>query len=450
MSDPLTATPISHRMHYWLDSISGKDLPMEQRIFNCAILASVITIFLATFFSVVLAWWWVALALSFYTAIYSYVYYLGRFGDNLQLAVLLFSLSIASLLNVTWIIDRGAQGTAPYFMFVTLLMIIFTAKRSAPYIAVMLANLVVLNLVEQPMREWLDWELPHSPIGQLFSLLSAVGYIAVLGLFYRRLNTDKLDESSEEAMQQLRHGSEQVDHVADSLVQAGDILSSSAMQQKSAIEQLLATTEELAATAEQNNQIAVESITALRRAESQIVDSKDNIDQLLRFVHTIKNSGVEIQKINNVIDDIAWQTNLLSLNAMIEASRAGDSHGGFRVVALEVKRLAEGAAEAAASINKLLGVNLQAVQDGVGASEDMQTAFDSLIDEISPLSIAVRSMSEASMEQTQAILQINQGLTDIDKTITLNQQSAEETAKTAAELRKNAEYLLQVMQGLQQ
>ncbi len=300
------------------------------------------------------------------------------------------------------------------------------------------------------MREWLGWQLPYSFIGQYLTLLSAVGYIAVLGLFYRRLSNDKIDDSSNEAMQQLRHGSEQVDQVADTLVQAGDILSSSAMQQKSAIEQLLATTEELAATAEQNNQIAVESITALRRAESQITDSKVNIDQLLHFVNTIKNSGIEIQNINNVIDDIAWQTNLLSLNAMIEASRAGDSHGGFRVVALEGKRLAEGAADAAASINKLLAVNLQAVQNGVSASEDMRTAFDSLIDEIKPLSTAVRSMSEASMEQTQAILQINQGLTDIDKTITLNQQSAEETAKTAAELRKNAEYLLTVMHSLQQ
>lgn len=449
MSDSFTAQSVMHRLRYWLDRISGEQLPMEQRIFNSIILASVITILLATAFSAILGWGWVALALLVYTAIYCYVYYLGRFADNLQLAVLLFSLSIASLLNITWIIDRGAQGTAPYYMFVTLLMIIFTAKRSAPYIAVLLINLAVLSVVEQPIRDWLGWELPHSPIGQTFSLLSATGFIAVLALFYRRLNDDKIDDSSKEAMQQLRHGSEQVDQVADNLVQAGDVLSSSAMQQKSAIEQLLATTEELAATAEQNNQIAVESITALRRAESQIVDSKDNIDQLLHFVNTIKTSGVEIQNINNVIDDIAWQTNLLSLNAMIEASRAGDSHGGFRVVALEVKRLAEGAAEAAASINKLLAVNLQAVQDGVGASEDMQSAFDTLIDEISPLSTAVRSMSEASMEQTQAILQINQGLTDIDKTITLNQQSAEETAKTAAELRKNAEYLLTVMHGLQ-
>lgn len=450
MSDALTGPFTMQRMHDGLNRIGGVSFPMEQRIFNCMILASVVTLFLSAIFCGLLAWWWIALALLGYTTIYSYVYYLGRFADKLQFAVLLFSLSIASLLNMTWIVDRGAAGSAPYYMFITLLIIVFTAKKPIPYIVVLLINLVVLKLVEQPVREWLGWQLPYSFIGQYLTLLSAVGYIAVLGLFYRRLSNDKIDDSSNEAMQQLRHGSEQVDQVADTLVQAGDILSSSAMQQKSAIEQLLATTEELAATAEQNNQIAVESITALRRAESQITDSKVNIDQLLHFVNTIKNSGIEIQNINNVIDDIAWQTNLLSLNAMIEASRAGDSHGGFRVVALEVKRLAEGAADAAASINKLLAVNLQAVQNGVSASEDMRTAFDSLIDEIKPLSTAVRSMSEASMEQTQAILQINQGLTDIDKTITLNQQSAEETAKTAAELRKNAEYLLTVMHSLQQ
>lgn len=438
--------------HHMIARIGGKaqQLPMEQRIFNCAIFVSLVTFLPAALFTVIQGWWMVTLGLFFCIAVYAYIYFLARFVNRLQQAVLVFSIIAACLLNTMWLLDRGASGSTAFFIFIVLLIIIFTATKPAPYLIAVLANLMIMGIAQQPLREWVGWQLPYSSFGQYMSLLFAIMYMAVLALLYRGLIRDEARGQFNDIMRQLRQESEQMDNVADNLVDAGDMLSVSALQQKTAIEQLLATTEELAATAEQNNHLAVESITMLRRAEVQIDDSKNNADQLLHFISDIKQSSLEIQNINNVINDIAWQTNLLSLNAMIEASRAGDGHGGFKVVALEVKRLAERAAEAADGINQLLAANLKSVQKGVDFSADMQRAFEAVIGEIKPLGDAVRNMSDASIEQTQAILQINQGLTDIDKTVSQNQQTAEETAKTAIEMRNNAESLLNIVQELQQ
>lgn len=428
-----------------LNDLSGADMPMEQRIFNCAIMISIATFGFAVLFVWLNAWWLVGLGLVAYAGLYSYVFYLSRYRNELQKAVLIFSLIVAVLLNAAWVLDRGIHGATSYYVFVTVLMIIFTAKRPAPYLFAALLNILLLGLLGDKLQAWLDVQIPLSPLGQFLTFVSAIAYVAILGLFYQNMTKKDQEDDHTQLLVKVRHESEQSSQVADNLVQAGDILSTSAFQQKTAIEELLATTEQLSATAEQNNQLALDSISALRKAEMQISESKNNADLLLHYVDDIKQSGREIQNINNVIDDIAWQTNLLSLNAMIEASRAGDGHGGFRVVALEVKRLAEGAAEAAEKINKLLAKNLQSVQKGVDSAVELQVAFDSLINEIKPLSISVRSMSDSSIEQTQAILQINQGLIDIDKAVAQNQQSAEETAKTAAELRKNSANLMDIV-----
>lgn len=451
MNRPLSAKPSLQSLRDLIDRVSGDEqqLPMEQRIFNCAIFVSIATFVPAVLFTLLHGWWWVSLGLIVCTSVYSYIFYLARFANRLQKAVLVFSVIAACLLNTMWLIDRGAGGSTAFYIFIVLLVIVFTASKPARYLVAVLVNLLIMGMADESLRALINWEMPYSAIGQYMSLVSAVLYMAILALLYRSLIHDKAQNRYTDIMLQLRQESQQMDSVADNLVQAGDMLSVSALQQKAAIEQLLATTEELAITAEQNNHLAIEFITSLKRAEAQIADSKNNSDQLLRFIGDIKQSSNEIQNINNVIDDIAWQTNLLSLNAMIEASRAGDGHGGFKVVALEVKRLAERAAEAADGINKLLASNLKSVQKGVDFSEDMKQTFEALIGDIKPLGIAVRNMSDASIEQTQAILQINQGLTDIDRTVTQNQQAAEETAKTSAELRNNAEALLGIVQHLQ-
>ena len=95
----------------------------------------------------------------------------------------------------------------------------------------------------------------------------------------------------------------------------------------------------------------------IQKNEKHVRESEIEVSSLVNCMAEVSNLSHEIQMINNVINDISYQTNLLSLNAMIEASRAGEGNGGFKVVATEVQKLAERSAEAAKSINELLEKN---------------------------------------------------------------------------------------------
>lgn len=156
----------------------------------------------------------------------------------------------------------------------------------------------------------------------------------------------------------------------------------------------------------------------------------------------------EIQMINNVINDISYQTNLLSLNAMIEASRAGEGNGGFKVVATEVQKLAERSAEAAKTINELLEKNNLTVNQGVSLSEQISQRFDGIADSMKPLSTAVRNVSDASGEQNEAIKQILLGLDDIDHAIAQNQSMVERVNSVVDEMQDSAKTLSAALQEL--
>lgn len=451
MTADVNARGLQGRSLELLNKVAGDDaqFAMQHRIFNCAIAVSLATLAPASLYVLLIQQQWlVALGLFVCSLAYGWIYYLCRFADQLQKAVLVFSIVGTSLLNVMWVLDRGALGSTGYFVFIVLFIVVFTAARPVRYVVAVLANLLVINLLQEPIQAQINWQLPHSPAAQFATLVNALLYMAILAVMYRNQISKRSRERLETIVRQLQQESRQMNQVADGLVHAGDDLSAAALSQKSAVEQLLATTEELSATAEQNSQQAGDSLHALRQVEQQLTQSNRNAEQLSASINDIRRSSIEIQNINNVINDIAGQTNLLSLNAMIEASRAGDSQGGFKVVALEVKKLAERSAEAADNINRLLVANLRSVENGVTLSEDMQQQFVAVQRQLQPLAAAVHSMSESSREQADAIVQISRGLVDIDQSVGRNSQAAGQTAQTAAELRSNATLLLQVVDVL--
>jgi methyl-accepting chemotaxis protein len=174
------------------------------------------------------------------------------------------------------------------------------------------------------------------------------------------------------------------------------------------------------------------------------------MSDLVNSVEDVKESGEEIQAINNLINEISYQTNILSLNAMIEASRSGDDGGGFKVVALEVKKLAERSAKAAADINTLLEKNAKSIGKGVDLSNTMQQRYQVITEEIKPLALSIKQVSDSSFEQTRAIRQISDGLQDIDKSAQESRSLAIETSQMAADLQSNSQQLLSAMNALKE
>lgn len=434
-------------MKYLLNTLSGDEtVALEQRIFNGALLVSLLSFLFATVLSIWQGWWWVLPIMLVYIALFSWIYHLVRAKTQLQRGLLVFFTSVIVLLNGFWLLDPNAQSGLAFYFFVLLVVVAFTADRPKTYIIVVLVNVFILGGFASFLRPFLAWQIPYSAVGQFLTLFTAICYLASLALLYKRMVRDRDGYEFQQLLRQLHDESWRMNQTADGLAQASSALSVSVLQQKTAIEQLLVSTEELAVTAEQNRSLGLASVRSLAELEERIEHSKLKADEFVGFGAEINRSSHEVQTINNLINDIAWQTNLLSLNAMIEAARAGDEHSGFRVVAMEVKRLAEDAAQAAGDINQLLEQNAVLIGQGMAASQEVQQAFDLLIEQVKPLSHDVRSMSEASIEQTQAILQINQGLADIDRAVCVNQEAAENATNTAKCLRENAESLIRVVE----
>lgn len=201
------------------------------------------------------------------------------------------------------------------------------------------------------------------------------------------------------------------------LMAASNDLKDSAASQKTALEQVSVTTDELNATAEQNSSI---SSSVNKKVNSSLVHvSRSNQDllNLSEAVRAIESSSSEIQNINNLVNEIAYQTNLLSLNAMIEASRIGDGNGGFKVVALEVKKLSERASEAAESINVQLNDNANNIRSLSQTLEEVLSRYKTMSEEISELTNGITDIINASNEQKEAISQITLGLQNIDTSV---------------------------------
>jgi hypothetical protein len=276
-----------------------------------------------------------------------------------------------------------------------------------------------------------------------------VALVVIYVLMNNRLRQERdIERDRYKHVANIANGSSIVNETADALSDASQLLLQASLQQKTAIEELSTTTEQLGATAAQNKSLAASAMSGMLETEKQLRISSNEINELVATMNEVQQSSEEIKTINNVIDEIAYQTNMLSLNAMIEASRAGDGNGGFKVVAVEVKKLSERSAKAADNINKLLEKNFLSVKKGAALTHTMNQRFQEISGNVKPVTLSIQNVSDASHEQHEAIRQIMQGLLDIDRAIENNQSMATVSADMSQQLKEHAEHLIQALDKL--
>lgn len=282
----------------------------------------------------------------------------------------------------------------------------------------------------------------------MFILFYTLTNISALIVLYEYIS-EKVTEQRDKERVRLRNIAEiavknsLTNNKTDILTSTGQQLLDSVLQQKSFVEQLSATTEELRASAEKNMAIANQNKLAINTSKEQISASKLSISELTNAINSLEASSKEIQKINNVIDDIAYQTNLLSLNAMIEASRSdAEESSGFKVVALEVKKLAERSTSAAANINDLLKKNFSMVKLGVERSKNINEQFNAIEEGIKPLEQSITQVVNASIEQNEAVQQIGQGLVSINQYADENKSLSQSLNENARNFNQSTEELM--------
>jgi methyl-accepting chemotaxis protein len=173
----------------------------------------------------------------------------------------------------------------------------------------------------------------------------------------------------------LSGSSSQIAASAAQLSSASQTIASGAAEQASSIQETTSSMEELASIVKQNRENSKQASILTEKATEASQDGFDQMAKLLLAMEGINKSTEDIKNVIDVIDDIAFQTNMLALNAAVEAARAGEAGMGFAVVADEVKNLANRSSESAKETAAMIKATIKNVEEGMSLSKQMAEAF---------------------------------------------------------------------------
>ncbi len=253
------------------------------------------------------------------------------------------------------------------------------------------------------------------------------------------------------------------------LATASQTLSEAATQQAAAIEETVSSMEEMSSMLSQTSQNSTTTMSLADDGQREGERGKSVIAKMLTAMDEIHSSNERLESIVNliediksktkIINDIVFETRLLSFNASIEAARAGVHGKGFAVVAEEVGKLASMSGKAAEEIRSLLESStaevssvVRGTQDRVSAgreiSQECQTVFDSMSLSLEKIGESVRMIAAATKEQESGVQQTNKAMVEMDQVTQKNSSSAELLAGQASQLSQGSEKLMTTIDDL--
>ncbi len=226
---------------------------------------------------------------------------------------------------------------------------------------------------------------------------------------------------------------------SEQLAQASQGLAAGSSEQAASIEEISASLEEISGMTKQNADNAAQADKLTHAVIGSIDNAHKAMQKSLAASQEIARASGETQKIIKTIDEIAFQTNLLSLNAAVEAARAGEAGAGFAVVADEVRSLSMRSAEASRRTAELIEETITRVNEGVSVFAESGRAIDEVVEQSGKVQQLVSEIAAASNEQSKGIEQINRGVIEMEKVVQQTAANSEETASSSEELSAQAE-----------
>ncbi|MFK5970871.1 MAG: methyl-accepting chemotaxis protein [Candidatus Marithrix sp.] len=232
-----------------------------------------------------------------------------------------------------------------------------------------------------------------------------------------------------------------VNGVAEEISQSNLSLSKRTESQASSLEETAASVQQITATIQQNANHITKANELSEKAKQKAKDGGEIINATIQAMTEISKSSRKISDIIGVIDEIAFQTNLLSLNAAVEAAHAGEQGRGFAVVASEVRNLAQRSATAAKEIKALIQDSAIKVNEGTRLVNQSGEILCKIVSASKKVNDIIANIAASTKEQTSGIHQINISIAQIDDMTQQNAMLAEEVLSTGNLMKEHAKKL---------
>ncbi|OYT86409.1 MAG: chemotaxis protein [Burkholderiales bacterium PBB6] len=257
-----------------------------------------------------------------------------------------------------------------------------------------------------------------------------IGYLTT-ALSQLNVNLMSIVRDARNGVLQMREGTGMI-------AEGNQNLSGRTESQASSLEETASSMEQITSTIRQSTDMAVQAASRADSARGVTERSGQAVNALSATMHSISEASRKISEIIQVVDSIAFQTNILALNAAVEAARAGEQGRGFAVVAGEVRALAQRTSVAAREIRGLIQASVEQVDEGgkqTDAAKDAMSEAQQAVDDVHNF---IQQISHGMREQMLGVQQINQAVADMDSLTQQNAALVEEIAASATQLNQQA------------